>query len=40
MDIPEAIPNPAVVPKEMPKPNEPDPAKPTETPEKAPAEQG
>ena len=37
MDIPEVIPNPAVLPKEAPDPNKPAPAKPVEKPEKVPA---
>jgi hypothetical protein len=37
MDIPEVIPNPAIIPREMPAPTEPTPAKPIETPEKVPA---
>ena len=37
MDIPEVIPNPAVLPKEAPDPNKPAPAKPAENPEKVPA---
>ena len=36
MDIPEVIPNPAVLPKEAPDPNKPAPAKPVEKPERFP----
>lgn len=40
VDIPEVIPNPAVVPKQVPGPGKPTPAKPVENPEKVPAERG
>jgi hypothetical protein len=39
MDIPEVIPNPAVLPKQAPGPGKP-PAKPVEKPDKVPAERG
>ena len=37
IDIPEVIPNPAVVPKQKPAPREPAPKEPVEVPEKVPA---
>jgi hypothetical protein len=40
MDIPEAIPNPAVVPKQAPDRREPAPTNPVDKPEKVPAERG
>jgi hypothetical protein len=38
IDIPEVIPNPAVVPKQEPAPNEPAPKEPVRVPEKVPAD--
>jgi hypothetical protein len=38
VDIPEVIPNPAIIHKETPAPTETAPAKPAETPEKVPAD--
>jgi len=38
IDIPEVIPNPAIVPKQEPAPKEPAPQKPVKVPEKVPAQ--